>query len=77
MVGAVASARAATSGTGTSGEGGWKEAGKKKKKKKKKVGSKPQGTVSITDLKSELSAISLGESQTQGQVVGGRQWKSR
>ena len=70
VVGAVASARAATSGTGTSGEGGWKEAGKKKKKKKK-VGSKPQGTVSITDLKSELSAISLGESQTQGQVVGG------
>ena len=70
VVGAVASVRAATSGTGTSGEGGWKEAGRKKKKKNK-VGSKPQGAVSIADLKSELSAISLRESQTQGQAVGG------
>ena len=53
------------SGTGTSEKGGWKEAAGEKKKKK--GGSKPQGAVSLADLKSELSAISLGESQ--GQVV--------
>ena len=64
---APVSVRTVPSGTGTSGEGGWKEAARKKKK----GGSKPQGAVSLADLKSELSAISLGESQEQGQAVGG------
>ena len=64
---AVEATGTAPFGTGTSGEGGWKEAARKKKK----GGSKPQGAVSLADLKSELSAISLGESQEQGQAAGG------
>ena len=38
--------------------------------KLKKRGSKPQEAVSLAGRKSELSAISLGESQGQGQAVG-------
>ena len=65
---APVSVRTVPTGTGTSGKGGggWKEAAGKKKKKKK-GGSKPRGAVSLAYLNSELSAISLGESQ--GQVV--------
>ena len=61
---APVSARTVPSGTGTSVKGGWKVAAGKKKKKK---GGSKRGAVSVADPKSELSAISLGESQ--GQVV--------
>ena len=46
---------------------GWREAKGKKKRKKKKGGRKPQEAVALADLKAELSTISIGDSQAQGQ----------
>ena len=69
-VGTPASTEAGPSGVGRGGEAGWQEATGKKKRKKRKGGKKPQEAVALADLKSELSAISIGDSQAQGQVRG-------
>ena len=71
-VGTPASAEAGPSGVGRGGEAGWREATGKKKRKKRKGGGgrKPQEVVALADLKSELSAIFIGDSQAQGQVRG-------
>ena len=46
---------------------GWREATGKKRRRKKKGGKKPQEAVALADLEAELSTISIGDSQAQGQ----------
>ena len=67
MVGAPASAQAGPSGVGGGVELGWREATGKKRRRKKKGGKKPQEAVALADLEAELSTISIGDSQAQGQ----------
>ena len=47
-------------------EGHWEE----EDEEEKGGGEKPRGAVALADLKSELSVISIGDSQAQGQVRG-------
>ena len=65
--GAPASPKAGPSGVGGGVELGWRKAKRKKKRRKKKGGKKPQEAVALADLKAELSTISIGDSQAQGQ----------
>ena len=46
---------------------GWRQATGKERRRKKKGGKKPQEAVALADLKAELSTISIGDSQAQGQ----------
>ena len=65
--GAPASPEAGPSGVGGGIELGWRKAKRKKKRRKKKGGKKPKEAVALADLKAELSTISIGDSQAQGQ----------